>query len=61
MVTEKHEASLLLEESKVSEKIYPVDKHIYAVVSGLSADGNYLINLLREYAQVQPFLLRTTE
>lgn len=59
MVTEKHEASLLLEESKVSEKIYPIDKHIYAVVSGLSADGNYLINLLREYAQDYRVKFRT--
>lgn len=47
LATEKHEASFLLEESKISEKIYAIDKHIYAVVSGLSADANYLINLLR--------------
>lgn len=40
----------------MSEKIYPIDKHIFCVVSGLSADANYLINLLREYAQVRIFL-----
>ena len=51
-MTEKQDVSFLLEESKVSEKIYPIDKHVYAVVSGLSADANYLINILREYAQV---------
>ena len=47
MATEKHEASFLLEQSKISEKIYAIDKHLYCVVSGLSADANYLINLLR--------------
>lgn len=47
LATEKHEATFLLEESKISEKIYPIDKHIFCVVSGLSADANYLINLLR--------------
>ena len=50
----------MLEESKISEKIYAIDKHLYAVVSGLSADANYLINLLREYAQVQFSSFRTT-
>ena len=58
LATEKHEASFLLEQSKVSEKIYAIDKHLYCVVSGLSADANYLINMLREYAQVPQSLFR---
>lgn len=61
LATEKHEASFLLEQSKVSEKIYAIDKHLYCVVSGLAADANYLINLLREYAQVESLQLRTIE
>jgi 20S proteasome alpha/beta subunit len=43
--------SFLLEENAFSEKIYPIDKHLYCVVSGLSADANFLINLVREEAQ----------
>lgn len=41
--------------------MYAIDKHLYCVVSGLSADANYLINLLREYAQVVQWLLRIIE
>lgn len=60
LATEKQEASFLLEESKISEKIYAIDKHLYCVVSGLSADANYLINLLRENALVGVLLFRIT-
>jgi len=51
LATEKLEVSFLLEENTSSEKIYPIDKHLYCVVSGLSADANFLINLAREEAQ----------
>ena len=33
-----------------SEKIYTIDNHIYATLSGLTADGNYLLDLCRNYA-----------
>jgi 20S proteasome subunit alpha 3 len=40
LATEKQEVSHLLEQSKDSEKIYCIDRHIYCVVSGLAADAN---------------------
>jgi len=48
LCTQKMETSSLLEKSKESEKIYKIDEHVYAVVSGMTADANYLI----EYARV---------
>jgi hypothetical protein len=51
LATEKLETSFLLEENTVSDKIYCIDKHLYCVVSGLSADANFLIDLSREEAQ----------
>lgn len=51
LATEKEEVSHLLEQSKHSEKIYPIDKHIYSVVSGLAADANTLIEFARDVAQ----------
>jgi 20S proteasome subunit alpha 3 len=51
LATEKLEVSFLLEENTISEKIYCIDKHLYCVVSGLSADANFLIDLAREEAQ----------
>jgi 20S proteasome subunit alpha 3 len=50
-VTEKMETSFLLEESATSDKIYCIDQHLYCVVSGLSADANYLIEEARIEAQ----------
>ncbi|CAD8155714.1 unnamed protein product [Paramecium octaurelia] len=50
LATEKQEVSHLLEHSKHSEKIYPIDRHIFSVVSGHTADANILINYAREAA-----------
>ena len=36
---------------KTSEKIYCLDRHVYCVVSGLTADANYLIDYARLTAQ----------
>ena len=47
LATEKQEVSHLLESSKHSEKIYALDKHLYCVVSGLTADANTLIDYSR--------------
>ncbi|MFN9909503.1 MAG: hypothetical protein ACK56F_25860 [bacterium] len=30
-----------------SEKIYQVDQHVYCLVSGMTADANYLIDYAR--------------
>lgn len=51
LATEKLEVSFLLEENTVSDKIYCIDKHLYAVVSGLAADANFLIDMAREECQ----------
>lgn len=51
LATEKQDTSFLLEQSKESEKIYKIDKHIYCVASGLSADANQLIDLARLRSQ----------
>lgn len=51
LATEKQEVSHLLEQMKCSEKIYTLDRHVYCVVSGLTADANYLIDFARVAAQ----------
>ncbi len=51
LATEKLDVSFLLEASKTSEKIFAVDNHLYAVVNGLTADANYLIDTARVEAQ----------
>jgi len=47
LVTERQDVSFLLEQEKLSEKIYCLDKHVFCVVSGLTADANYLIDYTR--------------
>lgn len=47
LATEKQDVSFLLEQNRTSEKIYCLDKHVYCVVSGLTADANYLIDQAR--------------
>jgi 20S proteasome subunit alpha 3 len=58
LATEKQTASALLEQckdlsalfkfaAKESEKIFALDKHLYCVVSGVTADANYLIEYAR--------------
>lgn len=54
MATQKEDVSSLLEKSlfvlnldKFSEKIYKLDAHLFCVVSGMTADANYLIDTAR--------------
>ncbi len=47
LATQKMETSSLLEKNSQSEKIYTVDNHMYVVVSGMTADANYLIDYAR--------------
>jgi len=58
LATEKQVVSSLLEQSKHSEKIYCLDKHIYCVVSGLTADANYLIDHARLAGQRYRYAFR---
>lgn len=55
LCTEKQTSSSLLVSSKNGEKIFKVDDHIYAIVSGLTSDGNYLIEYLRKEGQNHKF------
>lgn len=54
MATQKEDVSSLLEKSfpvfnkdKFSEKIYKLDGHLFCIVSGMTADANYLIDTAR--------------
>jgi 20S proteasome subunit alpha 3 len=58
LATEKQVVSSLLEQSKQSEKIYCLDKHMYCIVSGLTADANYLIDYARLQSQRYKYALR---
>ena len=51
MAGEKQKVTKLLEPPKSSEKIYKLDDHAAAVVAGLTADANILINEARVAAQ----------
>lgn len=51
MAGEKQKVTKLLEAPKSSEKIYKIDDHVAAVVAGLTADANILINQARVSAQ----------
>eukprot|EP01016_Furgasonia_blochmanni_P003559 TRINITY_DN11401_c0_g1_i1.p1 TRINITY_DN11401_c0_g1~~TRINITY_DN11401_c0_g1_i1.p1 ORF type:complete len:278 (+),score=84.21 TRINITY_DN11401_c0_g1_i1:605-1438(+) len=58
LAAEKDVVSALLEQSRHSEKIYCLDKHIYSVVSGVTADANYLIDYARQTSQRYRFVMR---
>jgi len=58
LATEKQTVSALLEQSKHSEKIFALDKHLYCVVSGVTADANYLIDYARLSGQQYRFAFR---
>lgn len=47
LATQRMETSALLEDNRQSEKIYTIDQHLYVVVSGMTADANYLIDYAR--------------
>lgn len=51
IATEKRTSSSLLLPPKHGEKLFRIDDHVYVVVSGLTADANYLIEFLRTKAQ----------
>jgi len=48
ITTERQDTSFLLEQSKDSEKIYCLDRHLYCAVGGITADANYLIDIARQ-------------
>lgn len=51
LATEKRSTSSLLLAPKHGEKIFRIDSHLLVIVSGLSADANYLVEYLRKRAQ----------
>lgn len=51
IATEKRTASSLLLPPKHGEKLFRIDDHVYVLVSGLTADANYLIEFLRKKCQ----------
>lgn len=51
VATEKQTSSSLLLPPKHGEKVFRVDEHLFVVVSGLTADANYLIEFLRKQCQ----------
>ena len=51
IATEKRTSSSLLLPPKHGEKLFRIDDHVYVLVSGLTADANYLIEFLRTRAQ----------
>ena len=51
MAAEKKETSKLFVPTKESGKLYKVDDHILAAVSGVVADANYLIDYARVHSQ----------
>jgi 20S proteasome subunit alpha 3 len=50
MASERRITSGLLEPSKMSEKTYPIAKHIACNVAGMTADANILIEKARIHA-----------
>ena len=51
IATEKRTSSNLLIPSKHGDKIFKIDNHVSVVVSGLTADANYLIEYIRKAGQ----------
>ena len=51
LATQKRTASSLLVPPKHGDKIFKIDDHLYVIVSGLTADANYLIEYLRREGQ----------
>ena len=47
LATEKRTSSTLLMNPKHGDKVYKVDDHLYVIVSGLTADANYLLEYIR--------------
>ncbi len=51
LATEKRTSSTLLVPPKHGDKVYKVDTHLYVIVSGLTADANYLLEQIRQEGQ----------
>ena len=51
VATEKAKTSKLMVSKKQGDKIHKIDDHVYCVVSGLTADANYLLEYLRKQSQ----------
>ena len=51
VATEKPKTSKLMVSKPRGDKIHKVDEHLYCVVSGLTADANYLLEYLRTESQ----------
>lgn len=51
VVAEKRNTNKLLDETVLSEKIYPLHENMACTVAGITADANILISMLRTYAQ----------
>ncbi len=50
-LTQKRSDSRLSINPSNGEKIFKIDDHIYTIVSGMSADGDRLIDKMRSYGQ----------
>eukprot|EP00158_Paraphelidium_tribonemae_P004038 Partr_v1_DN26529_c2_g1_i6_m4056 putative The proteasome is a multicatalytic proteinase complex which is characterized by its ability to cleave peptides with Arg, Phe, Tyr, Leu, and Glu adjacent to the leaving group at neutral or slightly basic pH. The proteasome has an ATP-dependent proteolytic activity (By similarity) len=51
IAAEKKTTSKLLEQTKTSEKIYPLSDHMAVAVAGITSDANTLISYCRNAAQ----------
>ncbi len=51
LATQKRISSSLLVPPKHGDKVYKVDEHLYVIVSGLTADANYLLEFIRQESQ----------
>ena len=51
VATEKAKTSKLMVSKARGDKIHKIDEHVYCVVSGLTADANYLLEYLRKQSQ----------
>ena len=51
VATEKPKGSKLMVNKPRGDKIHKIDDHVYCVVSGLTADANYLLEYLRNESQ----------
>lgn len=47
IATQKRTFSSLLVPPKHGDKVYKVDDHLYVIISGLTADANYLLEYIR--------------
>ena len=51
VATEKAKTSKLMVSKPRGDKVHKIDEHVYCVVSGLTADANYLLEYLRKESQ----------